>query len=88
VVAELFLIWDDIQPFDDPQGHYPKPAFSVEEQQAIQQYHAAWKKCSDEFPDTNLPIEEFQGTQTWQKLHEAARIALDVFSIRGLLPED
>ncbi|MCO6436446.1 MAG: hypothetical protein J5J06_05110 [Phycisphaerae bacterium] len=88
VSAELICQWEDIVPFDDPSGHFVPPAFSMEELDAIREFHEVWndvrKSCRRKVPR----IEKFQMTREWMRLHVSARAALAVFDRRGPQPAE
>ncbi len=88
VADELFAQWEDCVPYEDPEGHYTAPAFSLEEQQAIAGFHAVWDRVVGEKRQSFGSLQEFQATPQWQEIRDAAQTALFVFKKRGRLPED
>ena len=66
---------------------YCPPVFSEAELQAMTVFHEEWSAIRDEY-DEKLALSEVQKTKPWERLRRAATAALQVFSVRGVLPED
>jgi len=88
VPAELICMWSDQVPYENPDGHFVAPAFSVEEQAALCKFHIVWQRIVQDIPDRFGSLSEFQATPHWSDLRDAAKHGLLVFRQRGHLPED
>jgi hypothetical protein len=87
VPLEVLIQWEDWF-WKTDLDWYATPEFSVNEQNAMREFDNIWKEVAEETLD-NLPytIEALLGTPVWQRLIDAARVALSVFERRGRIEE-
>jgi hypothetical protein len=88
VPNEMINQWEDWIPDGDLDWFSP-PVFSPEESEAIRSFHKVWLSVADETPNP-MPhsIELILGTPAWNRLMDAAHLALSVFEKRGYFDED
>jgi hypothetical protein len=75
VSAELFNQWDDCYQIPKEQDWY-KEAFSKEELRILQEFDEAFEDVSKETPQNPPDIHNFVKTPEWERLSNAAAIAL------------
>lgn len=87
VANEVINRWEDwVRGPRDPA--FVAPVFSAAEQDAVAQFHYIWNAVADSTPDPLPDLEALFDTDEWQRLRDAALVALRVFLTRGKLPED
>lgn len=87
VANEVINQWEDwVRGPRDPA--FVAPVFSTSEQDAVAQFHHIWNVVADDTPNPLPELEALFDTAEWQRLRDAAVVALRVFLIRGKLPED
>jgi hypothetical protein len=89
VPHEIINQWEDWT-FGDPSS-WPevldRSVYSIEEIEAMQQFHATWDLVPRRTPDPLPPLPETQALTEWHNQRRAAAEALAVFHRRGRLPE-
>lgn len=87
VPNEVINRWEDwVRP--DWQRYMTAPVFSLAEIEAIAAFHSSWDAVASATPDPLPSLGALTGTEQWQRLAKAATSALEVFQIRGYLPEN
>ena len=87
VPSEMIAEWWDW--YDDERAPaYVAPAFSDSERDAMTMFHRVWKDVADATPKPLPDLETTIRLPEWTRLRAAAELALAVFRVRGLLPED
>ena len=71
-----------------PIDQYTDPVFTEIERDAMARFHDAWDDVAGQIPDPLPPLTETQRLDEWDTLQKAATLALQVFQVRGLFPED
>ncbi|HSD16605.1 MAG TPA: hypothetical protein VLC71_05000 [Thermomonas sp.] len=86
VPNEVINQWEDwVKP--DWRDHMIAPVFTQDEIQAIADFYSAWESVASRTPDPLPRLDVLFGTKEWQKLAQAALSSLEVFQIRGHLPD-
>lgn len=67
---------------------FEEPVFSSREQEAIRTYHAVWDSVAKDTPKTLPSLSALIGTEPWERLRQAAEMALGVFAVRGKFDEE
>ena len=88
VSNELFNTWGDWVSSEAAIDELAAPIFSREEQQAVREFNAKLNAVAGQTVRDLPHITAFIGTPAWQELSSAASVALAVFMIRGVEPED
>jgi hypothetical protein len=89
VPNEVINQWEDWNPVDESSspGRLASP-YSDEEIEALRNVHADWTWVGDHTPNPLPELAEVQRLPAWQRLRDAAGTALDVFLVRGRMPDD
>lgn len=86
VPDEVINQWEDwVQP--DWREYITAPVFTQGEIGAIADFYSSWDSVASETPDPLPPLDVLIGTDEWQQLAQAAASALEVFQIRGRIPD-
>ena len=89
VPTEVINQWEDWVTYPkEIEVYYPDPVFTANERQVIKEFHKVWESVSEKTPDPLPQLTELFESPYWNKLKEAAQIGLEVFMVRGKLPED
>ena len=87
VPNEVINQWEDwVQP--DWRDHMIAPVFTQDEIRAIADFYSAWDSVASVTPDPLPRLDVLCGTEEWDKLAQAALSSLEVFEIRGPLPDN
>ncbi len=89
VPSEVMCIWhDDCVSAPIDAEHYPDPAFTQAERDAMAEYDRVSSDVCEATPKRLPPLEATLRLPQWRRLRDAAAKALVVFRVRGALPED
>lgn len=67
---------------------FEEPVFSPQEQEAIRTFHAVWDSVAKNTPKSLPSLSALIETEPWERLRQAAEMALGVFSVRGKFDEE
>lgn len=83
----VFIWWEE---WFDPEDldYYAPPLYTLEERQALIDFHKVWERACEQTPARLPAIEQVQEWPIWQELTQAGDAALAVFKERGTFPED
>ena len=63
-------------------------AYSPDELAALEAFHAVWDRAADALPDDFPRVATARALPEWDEMRRAAAAALEVFAVRGRMPED
>lgn len=88
VPYEVINGWEDwVRPGSWPLSG-PSGALTDDEVDAVRTFTNVWDAVADEIPDDYPRLAEVQAMEAWNRLRDAAVVALAVFASRGPLSED
>jgi hypothetical protein len=87
VPHEIINQWEDCVP-DPSDPAFAGPVFSVAERDAISRFHKVWDEMTSSTPEPLPTLDALFETAEWQRLRDSALEALQVFLVRGRLPEN
>lgn len=88
VPNEVINMYEDCVPEKSLLHVWGPPVFSIEEIDALMQFHNTWCEVTDSVPDPLPRLELTLKLPEWELLRLAAEEALGIFSVRGSLPEN
>jgi len=65
-----------------------EPIYSLKEVLALKTFWLVWNMAADELPEPTPELDEVLALPSWKDFMVSAGQALNVFSVRGKLPED
>ena len=84
---EVINMWEDYVD-NERLKEYIEPVFTLEEQQAIKQFHNSWNKICDETPTYMPDILDLINNKNWLHLIKHAKEIYALFNKRGYLSEE
>jgi hypothetical protein len=78
--------WEDWHRPDDP-AFYCEPVFSSEEQRQIAEFAKVWNETAAVEEDDIFDAQKLKALPHWRRFRETAKVALQVFELRGRLSE-
>lgn len=87
VPTEVLSSWDDYVNRERLEDYGP-PVFSIAEVEAMRSFQSTFETTVRELPKRLPPLKEAQALLAWQRLRDAAAVALQIFEKRGMLSED